>query len=303
MSLLFKPPSIGYVLVAVVFVVLRAQRERGAGRALVRFGAGVLAPIALTLAYFASCGALGAMIDIVVRGNAHHARTFPNARSAGAIASHWLDGVDYFSVVGGITGVALAAQCARARRTADPATFARGSLGLALSAAALFAVTIQLKFFDLHWATFVGPMTFVLVASLDELRTPSARVALVVALLAGYAIAPGPRGPLVRQGRAVGAYVLGRSPGEAYAAAFAAPQLAFAERDTEDVAASSARAHGRAIACARAGSTRPSTRRRACVTAAASSGRTSSRTRSLIAATSSSRRTGARSSRRDRGSW
>lgn len=237
LALLLKPPSVAYAAIAVFLLLRRARSETRLARTFAELGAGIAAPVALTLVYFAATGALGAMFDIVILGNRHYARAFPSATSPLAILKKWWSMMEDFSVLGGVALAALVVGLARGDRR-------RWRLGAALVVAAFAAVTLQQKFFEVHWVTVVGPLAYVICAAADgAARTLSERyaaervwlAAILVAVLA-YSIQPGPRGPFALEARAAFRYRTGAISREQFAAYFVVPSMIFYERDVEDAA-------------------------------------------------------------------
>ncbi|MBK8213519.1 MAG: glycosyltransferase family 39 protein [Myxococcales bacterium] len=192
-AVLTKPPSVWFVLVAVVVLALRL---RGEGRLTPKkcarelgwlVGMGALVP-ALVLGYFGVKGALPAMKDIVVGANSYYVK-----HEVGAVArldQHlgyilWIFApTSYVLLPGLVVGLVFGA-----RRKIAPIieTFA---LGLGLVLAATLAVAMQGKFYLLHWGCLPLPLAYAAVAiaawALTKARVWVLASVFVVVVLLGY---------------------------------------------------------------------------------------------------------------------
>ncbi len=174
MTLVMKPPGIWFLFVALGLLLLRLRREQGlSARALLRHGALYAAGAALVpglvLAYFGSKGALFAMRDIVVGANSYYVKH--ESGSPGHF--NWKDHAGYiFTVYAPFTvifpaGVALGLALSRKRRDVELAE--RNVIALLLLASAILAVSMQGKYYLLHWGTLAIPGAFLGVVAIDNM--------------------------------------------------------------------------------------------------------------------------------------
>jgi len=146
-AMLMKPPAMWIVLVAIVWLVRRhmgdaplAARLRRVIVPLVRFGAGAALVVVPVLAYFAFESALPAMIDIVVGANSYYVKHEGGGTAYEAIPLyHWC----YFPLV---PAILLYLFTSLRKENKD-----RFRLALAITAGAYLAVSMQGKFYLLHW--------------------------------------------------------------------------------------------------------------------------------------------------------
>lgn len=263
LGVLMKPMSASYSSIGVVLLAARLVRESsgpaigspdpkpGRIRSLSRsFGAstgwvllGAALPIVLMLGYFGAHGALGAMVDIVVYGNRHYAKTFKNVTTSADVLRLHRDELMFLGVLGQLV---VATTLGRAvlgvlRRRGE--LVGRAALGIALVGAASAAVTVQQKFFGVHWVTAFGPLTFGLVALVYEARRafspklgPALATALPVALLGlGYMCNPYEQRVLSHEQGAVLDLVTGKTTRATFARRFDAVPMGYFQVDVDAV--------------------------------------------------------------------
>lgn len=263
LGVLMKPMSAAYSSIGVVLLAARLVRESSAPtlgapepepRRIRRFLPpfalatgwtllGAALPIVLVLGYFGAHGALDAMIDIVVYGNRHYAKAFKNVTTSAEVLRLHRDELMFLGVLGQIV---LASSLARAvvgivRRRGE--IVGRAALGIALVVAASAAVTVQQKFFGVHWVTAFGPLTFGLVALVYEARKvlspklgPALATALPVALLGfGYMCNPYERRVLSHEQGAVLDLVTGKTTRATFARRFDAAPMGYFQVDVDAV--------------------------------------------------------------------
>ncbi|MBK8213676.1 MAG: hypothetical protein IPK71_07990 [Myxococcales bacterium] len=206
-------------------------------------GAGL--PLVLVVAYFGAHGAMGAMIDIVVHGNKHYAKAFKNVTTLADVVRLHRDELTFLGVLGQLVVVTTLARVALGAMGRRRELFLRGGLGLALIVAASAAVTVQQKFFGVHWVTAFGPLTFGLVAlvyegrhALEKRLGPALATALPVALIgAGYMCTPYDLRVLSREQGAVLDLVTGQATREQFARRFYSPPMGYYQVDVDAVSA------------------------------------------------------------------
>ena len=262
LALLLKPTSICYAFVGFVILFWRGLgREDGArpsrapmdAASLRRvtkltawFVVATIVPFATTILYFAAHGALGAMFDIVVLGNSHYARTFKNATTFVDTARHLFDFVRSLSTLGAVVLVSLVVRTFVAVRLRDREMLARYSLSASFILAGFAAVTMQQKFFGVHWVTMVGPMTYAVVVLVEDARAflekrgLGERLARVVPVLGvGVLYASSAFGdlPLLREAPHVYRYVTGQISREEYARFFFSVPMNYYQVDIDATSA------------------------------------------------------------------
>ncbi len=260
LGVLMKPMSALYSGIGVVLLAARLVRESAPGspgskpprvQAFLRVfvvssgwaSFGAVLPLVLVIGYFGAHGALGAMVDIVVHGNRHYAKAFKNVTTSADVLRLHRDELLFLGVLGQLV---LATTLARAvlgvlGRRAE--LVERGALGLALVAAASAAVTVQQKFFGVHWVTVFGALTFGLVALVYEARKllapklgPALATALPVALLGlGYMCNPYEQRVLSHEQGAVLDLVTGKTTRPTFARRFDAVPMGYFQVDVDAV--------------------------------------------------------------------
>lgn len=164
LALVMKPPSIWFVLTAIVVMLARA-RESGApslrplGLALARFSLGGALALVPILGYFGIVGAWPEMYHIVVRSNARYARMEKGAESYDDVVRRLLDFLFVPSLVTPLLafGAWLGLGIGVGRR--DRFLRDRHLLAIVLVACAFGAVILQMKFYLLHFTVVVAPAT------------------------------------------------------------------------------------------------------------------------------------------------
>jgi len=249
LAMIMKPPSIWYGSVAFVVAVGRALDEpsaRTAGRATRLFGSaawfavGAAFPVILTALYFGGHGALRSLVDIVGGANTYyvtHERgvaSFAEARERFKYAWYVLFPLDTFAAGALLLGLAFA----MVRR--DKARMRTYGLGVALAASALAAVSMQQKFYWLHWLTIIGPLAFAIVAGANEVRALLERrlaklsvLVPAVAIGVGYAFSHSCPLILEHQTKLVVDLWTGRISRESYARNFSLEPLYYYQADIE----------------------------------------------------------------------
>ncbi len=159
LALLMKPPSAWLVLFALVLLVGRMREakaeKRDYAKAMALVGIGGALPVALTLAYFASKGALPAMRDIVVGANGYYV-SHEHAKNPLADGFDGIQGyLAYYAplsqmLLGGAIALYLVARKAR-----DVSSIARYRMALGLFVACTACVAMQMKFYLLHWTVVI----------------------------------------------------------------------------------------------------------------------------------------------------
>ena len=163
-AMVMKPPAIWMVILAAVVLAVRIfeERPRRVARTalgLLRFSGAFSAVVLVTLGYFGVHHALSAMADIVIGANSYYVvhergvQSLPEVeqRIREVLGIHGMFTVPLFAAV-------LAALVVRlVRRHVSAAE--RGVLACALLACGFAAVAMQQKFYLLHWAVLVGPVT------------------------------------------------------------------------------------------------------------------------------------------------
>jgi hypothetical protein len=215
-ALVMKPPSIFFGVIAWVIIALRyvnaasgASTDAGANakaahrrvtlsrvaRATVFFGLGVAVPALLVVVYFGEHHALGAMADIVGGANSYYVTHEGNERDPIAILRCTLDTFRLYNPIAGVAALASIAAFVHDRRTKDRDGVLRWYIAAAALLAGWLAVTMQGKFYLLHWGAMIAPSALVAALLIDracdvlEKRLPSAfpgaGVVASVALLLG----------------------------------------------------------------------------------------------------------------------
>lgn len=259
LAVLMKPMSVFYSAIGVGALVHRlvfrshkvgfglGGRLRGAIREIASslpwalFG--LLLPFALVGIYFGAHGALGPMIDIVVFGNRHYAKTFKNVTTLEAVVRLHRDELEFVSVVGKAVLATTLLRIPLGFVLRDKALVRRGLLGLALVVAASAAVTVQQKFFGVHWVTLVGALAFGLFAFVYDTRRllerrlgPAlATVLPVVVIGAGYLLTPYDIRVLSHEQGAVLDLVTKQTTREQFAGRFYAPPMNYYQVDVDAV--------------------------------------------------------------------
>jgi hypothetical protein len=246
-ALVMKPPSIWFVLIALVVLLFRVREAAPrkllrSAAGLVRFAAGAAAVGVPVLAYFAVVDAMPAMVEIVVRSNSYYAKHETDVKSLGVLATKLREFFWIFPwtiaplVIGGMAALAMAiARGDRARRD-------RHLLGAALALAGLAATVMQLKFYILHWVVLIAPATVVFanVAADFHLLVPRLRgrawapLAPVVILLACWGTSSA-RALWLTENRVVVDYLRGASTREEFSRFFQIPVIGFWYEESEKV--------------------------------------------------------------------
>lgn len=233
-AMVMKPPSGWFVLVAFGVLVIRLleRRERLAKRAVqavALFGVGSAVVPASVIGYFAMHdNALGDMIDVVVGANAYYVKHETDVHSLGdALEKLWVL-LRYFNPVGTITVLGGVCTLALGLARGDRPLRDRSILALVLFLAGVLAVSMQKKFFLLHYVATLGPYG-VLVANLAATcheRLPLLRgravasVVLLVALLGAYSASGEPVERYRKETAQTVAYLRGRIDDEQFAETF-----------------------------------------------------------------------------------
>lgn len=177
-----KPPGIGFCLVVVVLLALRLRRETVGRRAIkcgTLFLAGALVAPLLVFAYFGATGALPAMKDIVVGANAYYVKH--EAGAVGPWGEHLLSIFRVFQPLAGVLVVASVGFLVHAIRKRDSVRRENVFIGAGAVASAVLAVSMQGKYYLLHWGCLSLPIAFVAVSAFDQvLAWSKARATLVV---------------------------------------------------------------------------------------------------------------------------
>jgi hypothetical protein len=205
-ALVMKPPSIFFGVTALVIVALRyvkAASDATSGaqadatsdvakaahrrvmlsrvvRATVFFGAGVAIPALLVIVYFGAHHALGAMADIVGGANSYYVTHEGNQRDPIAIMSCTLDVFRLYNPISAVAAIASIAAFVHDRRTKNREGVLRWYIAAAALLAGWIAVTMQGKFYLLHWGAMLAPSALVASLLIDracdvmEKRRPSA---------------------------------------------------------------------------------------------------------------------------------
>jgi hypothetical protein len=200
-------------------------------------------PLVLLLAYFGAHHALDALVDIVVYGNRHYAKTFKNVTTWQDVLRLHRDELLILGVLGQLVVATTLARGVLGIVGRRGEMVRRAALGLSLIAAASAAVTVQQKFFGVHWVTVFGPLTFGLMALVYEARKllapklgPALATALPVALLAlGYMCNPHDQRVLSREQGAVLDLVTGKTTRHAFARRFDAVPMGYFQVDVDAV--------------------------------------------------------------------
>ncbi len=207
------------------------------------FALAAVVPIAITLLYFGALRAIDAMHDIVVLGNRHYAKTFKNATTFEAIRNFHRDELLTLSMLGRRILVSAISRFPLALLRRDRAMLERACLAVALLVGASAAVTMQQKFFGVHWVTLVGALTFAVAALFEDARVLLARrVGMVAAWaipLSAVAVAcyytPVDLRVLPKEHRLVSEYVTGKISREQYAKNFFSPPMNYYQVDIDAV--------------------------------------------------------------------
>ncbi len=164
-AVIFKPPAIWMVLVAVSLLIGRSRvpgapligRLKAALPPLLRFGLTSALVPAMTFAYFGAKGALPAMFDIVVGANAYYVKHEQgDSPWGGLFIYHWC----FFPLVP-VLLVVLVVALVRSRRSGDRETFSRYGLAAVVTATGYAAVVMQGKYYLLHWGVMVPAWTMI----------------------------------------------------------------------------------------------------------------------------------------------
>lgn len=191
-ALVMKPTAMAFGVVVLGALVWRGREETQDARQVVSsilsFALGTLGVLAPVLGYFALHGASDAMRDILVGANAYYVE---HERGASSIVEGWGRviqwGIDVFPM-------SLLALCPFVGRwlVREPSQRRAFALASWMTVAGLAAVAIQMKFYALHFAALLCPMTMTALAianrMLPEVRRLVPRVApilIVAALFAG----------------------------------------------------------------------------------------------------------------------
>lgn len=157
MALIMKPPAIWFVVVAWVVMLHRRPRKwRDLLFSTLRFAAGGAIVPALVVTYFAAHHALAAMIDVVVGANGYYvSHEAGAARPLEAIIA----GFRHFSPLSAVLPFAALASFIIARKEKNREVMERCALCLSLILAGFLATAMQGKFYLLHQASMVAPLT------------------------------------------------------------------------------------------------------------------------------------------------
>jgi len=164
-----KPPGIGFAVVALLVLFFRMRKEappsgRRARLRLASFAAiGLAAFPGFVLAYFGATRALPAMRDIVVGANAYYVK-----HEVGAVGSLFAHYKYVLWVFLPFTPVFLGSalfHLGRAIHRRDLAPAENEAIGLGFVGAAAAAVTVQGKFYFLHWGCFPIALAFLACAA------------------------------------------------------------------------------------------------------------------------------------------
>ncbi len=223
-AFLMKPP--GLLLALPVGWYFSSRRD------LVRAAGGFIAPVALTVGYFAARGGLGAMLDILVGADAQYVLGTRLVSSPGDLYEKCVDLVCWFHPFGALlVALALGAigKGVAERRMPD---LPREQVALAVLAT--LAVAIQLKFYRYHYAVLVLPLALG-VAYLARRVVPERPGVAAVVVLALYGISGVPSRNWLWDQRSVLRYVSGNINAEELAARFKIPALAYDAHDSETI--------------------------------------------------------------------
>lgn len=164
-----KPPGLGFAVVALVVLFLRVRKEPLLSGRRVRFrlasiaATGLVAIPGLVLAYFGATRALPAMRDIVVGANAYYVKHEVGA--VGSLFAHYKYVLWVFLPFTPVFLGSALVHLGRALRRRDLALAENEAIGLGFVAAATAAVTVQGKFYFLHWGCFPLALAFLACAA------------------------------------------------------------------------------------------------------------------------------------------
>jgi hypothetical protein len=191
--LVVKPPGATFCLLVAGVFALRLRREN-VGRGAVACGAlfvagAVVAPL-LVLAYFGATGALPAMKDIVVGANAYY------VKHEGGAPGPWIEHILYmfrvFQPFASVLVLASLASLVYAIRNRDFARRENFFIGAGALVCALLSVTVQGKYYVLHWGCLCLGIAFSAVSVFDhalersKARASVGALGLVAVLSLGY---------------------------------------------------------------------------------------------------------------------
>jgi 4-amino-4-deoxy-L-arabinose transferase-like glycosyltransferase len=224
-AIVMKPPAAMLVAVAVVALLARARAPRLLGWLAVGL-AGVVTPL---FAYFWAKGALPAMFDIVVGANAYyveHERTVHGATQAWGVIWSFTEDLFPLSLVAPIA-LALAVKDRYQGRSPSPSLV----LGLATLLAAVLAVSVQLKFFALHFVVTSAPLALLVLAVAQRLR--ASPLASGCVLLFAFSATPAARGNWLHGAQVAYLAGTGKRSHAWWADRHRAPELGYAWSDVE----------------------------------------------------------------------
>lgn len=258
LALAMKPPSMPYVLVAFAVLAMRAvSAQSGVASAsarpsilailgvTARFALAAACPLALTALYFAARGGLSAMIDIVVGANSYYVAHEKGVQSLEEASARFRDAFRILFPLSAVAAVALVVGLLQAVRKRDPV--ARGCWGLALAivVASVACVSMQQKFYWLHWLTVIGGLGIVVTLAADRFvaflaprigrRHAWATAALTLALV--YAVSSIAKDTFGAQTSSVIGLLSGRISRPAFASRFFLDPLYYYEVDVEATSA------------------------------------------------------------------
>ncbi|MEO6419778.1 MAG: hypothetical protein ABIP39_10245, partial [Polyangiaceae bacterium] len=241
LALLMKPPSVWYVGVAFVVLLLRL-REGGKPfrigpyvRASLQFGVAAAAVIAVTLAYFAVHHALGAMIDIVVGANRYYIEHERGVSTLGEALERFRHVWEIFFPISALFVLVPFAALAANFAGRGEGLGSQYILAAALLVAGVGALAMQQKFYWIHWFTTMGAVTFLFIVASNHIRLilreriAENAIVLACALVIGVAFATSHacKHRLQEPGEWVYALWTGAMPREAFAKKFVVEDFQF----------------------------------------------------------------------------
>jgi hypothetical protein len=234
LAFLMKPPAVLLAVPAVVVVARRglAPPERWKGlRHVALLALGFVAPIAVTLAYFATHHALRALVDVICGADAQYLVGTRRVSSVSDFFEQVVDLIASFHPFGAMLLGTLVVLVVK--RLVDRERVALPREALVLAGLAAAAITIQLKFYHYHYALLVAAIV-VAIAHVHLRLFPTRPVVSCLLVVFLYALS----GPASRSWfgdqRVAFRYLTGSISRETFAARFSIPVIGYNERDSED---------------------------------------------------------------------